>query len=91
MAADAKNLSGAEEYVSLALEIGEPIAPATEKNVRDAVAKADGVLPDSLHVSEKAITLCYDPARITKEELTNLLEQAGVQAKTTETDRAPFF
>jgi hypothetical protein len=88
---EAEHLSGAEEYVSLAVEIKELINPAIEKTVRDVVGKADGVLPDSLHLSEKTITVCYDPARISKEELTNLLKQAGVELKTAQTDRAPLL
>jgi len=91
MADEAKNLSGAEEYVSLSVEIKEPIGPVIEKNVRESVAKADGVQPDSLHLSGKTITVCYDPARISKEELTDLLKQAGVELKTAQTDRAPLL
>jgi hypothetical protein len=91
MGDEAKNLSGAEEYVSLSVEIKELINASIETNIRDAVGKADGVLPDSLHLSEKTITVCYDPARISKEELTNLLKQAGVELKTAQTDRPPLL
>ena len=91
MVDEAKNLSGAEEYVSLSVEIEGPIAPAIEKDVREAIGKAEGVLPDSLHLSEKTITLCYDPTRSSKENLTNLLKQAGVKFKAAETDRAPLL
>ena len=91
MADEAKNLSGAEEYISLAVEIEGTIAPTIEKSVREVVTKADGVLPDSLHLSEKRITLCYDPTRISKEELMSLLKQAGVALKTAQTNRAPLL
>jgi len=86
-----QNLSGAEEYVSLSIKIARSIDPKDEKNLREAAEKADGVLPDSLHIGEKTLTICYDPARIDKDEVTNLLKQAGAQFESVQTDRAPLL
>ena len=86
-----QNLSGAEEYVSLSIEIVKPIDPKAEKNVREAVDKADGVLADSLHIGEKTLTICYDPVRIGKDEVINLLKQAGAEFESVQTDRAPLL
>jgi len=91
MSEEAKNLSGAEEYVSLSIEIAKPIDPKAEKNVREAVNKADGVLADSLHIGEKTLTICYDPVRIGKDEVINLLKQAGAEFESVQTDRAPLL
>ena len=86
-----QNLSGAEEYVSLSIEIAKPIDPKAEKNVREAVDKTDGVLADSLHIGEKTLTICYDPVRIGKDEVINLLKQAGAEFESVQTDRAPLL
>ena len=91
MSDEAKNLSGAEEYVSLSIEIAKPIDPKAEKNVREAVDKTDGVLADSLHIGEKTLTICYDPVRIGKDEVINLLKQAGAEFESVQTDRAPLL
>jgi hypothetical protein len=91
MGEDTKNLSGAEEYVSLSVKIAKPINPKAEKNVREAVDRANGVLADSLHITEKTLTICYDPARIGKDEVINLLKQAGVELENVQTDRAPLL
>ena len=86
-----QNLSGAEEYVSLSIDIAKPIDPKAEKNVRETVEKADGVLADSLHMTEKTLTICYDPVRISKDEVMNLLKQAGTEFENTRTDGAPLL
>jgi hypothetical protein len=86
-----QNLSGAEEYISLSIQIAKPIDPKGEKNVRETVEKADGILADSLHISEKGLTICYDPAKIGKDEVINLLKQAGAEFDSVQTDRAPFL
>ena len=91
MSDEAKNLSGAEEYVSLSIEIAKPIDPKAEKNVREAVDKTDGVLADSLHITEKMLTICYDPVKIGKDEVINLLKQAGAELDSVQTDRAPLL
>ena len=91
MSDEAKNLSGAEEYVSLSIEIAKPIDPKAEKNVREAVDKTDGVLADSLHIGEKTLTICYDPVRIGKDEVINLLKQAGAEFESVQTDRASLL
>jgi len=88
---EAKNLSGAEEYVSLSIEIAKPIDAKTEKNIREAVEKADGILDDSLHLTEKTITICYDPVRLGKDEVVNLLKQAGAEFDSVQADRAPLL
>ena len=86
-----QNLSGAEEYVSLSIDIAKPIDPKAEKNVRETAEKADGVLADSLHITEKTLTICYDPVRISKDEVMNLLKQAGTEFENARTDRAPLL
>ena len=86
-----QNLSGAEEYVSLSIDIAKPIDPKAEKNVRETVEKTDGVLADSLHITEKTLTICYDPVRISKVEVMNLLKQAGTEFENARTDRAPLL
>jgi len=88
---DEENLSGAEEYVSLSIQIAKPIDPKSEKNVRETAEKADGVLADSLHITEKMLTICYDPVRIGKDEVINLLKQAGAELDSVQTDRAPLL
>ena len=88
---DEENLSGAEEYVSLSIQIAKPIDPKSEKNVRETAEKADGVLADSLHIGEKTLTICYDPVRIGKDEVINLLKQAGAELDSVQTDRAPLL
>jgi allophanate hydrolase subunit 1 len=55
------------------------------------VQKADGVVADSVHITEKTLTICYDPARISKDELINLLKQAGAELENAQTDRAPLL
>jgi len=91
MGAEANNLSGAEEYVSLSIKIGKPIDPKAEKNIRETVERADGVLADSLHISQKTLTICYDPLRISKDQVINLLKQAGVEFENIQSDRAPLL
>ena len=86
-----QNPSGAEEYVSLSIQIAKPIDPMGEKNVRQTVEKADGVLANSLHITEKTLTICYDPVRIGRDEVINLLKQAGTQFESVQTDRAPLL
>ena len=88
---DEENLSGAEEYVSLSIQIAKPIDPKSEKNVQETAEKADGVLADSLHITEKMLTICYDPVRIGKDEVINLLKQAGAELDSVQTDRAPLL
>ena len=85
-----QNLSGAEEYVSLSIDMAKPIHPMAEKNIRETVEKADGVLADSLHISEKTLTICYDPAKISKDEVINLLKP-GAEFESAQIDRAPLL
>ena len=53
--------------------------------------KADGVLADSLHLSEKTLTICYDPVRIGRDQVIDLLKQAGAELERAQTDRAPLL
>ena len=91
MSDEANSVSGAEEYVSLSMQMAKPIDPKGEQNIREAVEKADGVLADSLHLSEKTLTICYDPVRIGKDEVINLLKQAGAELASVQSDRAPLL
>lgn len=90
MNSEANDLSGAEDFVSIFVKTRQPIDGLAEKNVRDNVGKADGVVADSLHISERTITLCYDPARISQAQLATLLKRAGLEAEEVKFDRAPL-
>jgi hypothetical protein len=83
--------SGAEEYVSAEIKVASPIGPNEEKGIRDALAKIEGLEIDSLHIDECKVTVCYDPTRITSDELAKLISQAGASPGEIKTDRAPLL
>ena len=83
--------SGAEEFVSLEIELAEQLAPGAEQAVREALDKVENGAIDSLNVDEKKISVCYDPTRISREQLTKLISQAGAKPKEIQTNRAPLL
>ncbi len=83
--------SGAEEYVSAEIKVADAIGPKEEQGIRDALGKIERLAIDSLHIAENQITVCYDPTRITSEELVKLISQAGVRTEEIDTDRAPLL
>jgi hypothetical protein len=85
------NLSGAEEYIAAEIEMGKAIGPHEEKAIRDLLAKSDGVRSDTLAIDECKVTVYYDPARITKDEVVKLISQAGAQPSGVEAERAPLL
>lgn len=88
---DAKKLSGAEEYVAAEIELTDPLDPAQEKNLRDALAQTDPQALDSCDIGPKKISLCYDPTRTSKEELLRLIKQAGGQLGHVESESSPLI
>ena len=83
--------SGAEEFVSVEMELAERLGPEAEKAVREALDKVESGTIDSLNVDERKISVCYDPTRISREQLTKLVSQAGAKPKEIQTDRAPLL
>jgi hypothetical protein len=83
--------SGAEEFVSVEIELAERLGPEAEKAVREALDKVENGTIDSLNVDERKISVCYDPTRISREQLTKLVSQAGAKPKEIQTDRAPLL
>lgn len=91
MADPSEKSSGAEEYVSADIKVADPIGPKEEQGIRDALGKIEGLAIDSLHIAENQVTVCYDPTRVTSEELAKLISQAGVRTGEIDTDRAPLL
>lgn len=85
------NLSGAEEYIAAEVEVTEEIGPIAEKAIRDAVMKTNGIRADSLGIEGRKVTAYYDPTRITKDELTNLISRAGAKPAEVQTERSPLL
>ncbi len=83
--------SGAEEFVSVEMELADRLGPEAEKAVREALDKVESGTIDSLNVDERKISVCYDPTRISREQLTKLVSQAGAKPKEIQTDRAPLL
>jgi len=83
--------SGAEEFVSVEIELAERLGPEAEKAVREALDKVENGTIDSLNVDERKISVCYDPTRISREQLTKLISQAGAKPKEIQTNRAPLL
>jgi hypothetical protein len=86
-----EKLSGAEEYIAEEIEFAQPIGPREEQAIRDAVAKADGLRADSLGLDECKVTVYYDPTRITRDEVTKLISQAGAKPGHIHTERSPLL
>ena len=85
------NLSGAEEYIAEEIEFAQPIGPREEQAIRDAVGKTEGLRADSLGLDECKVTVYYDPTRITRDEVTKIISQAGATPGEIHTERSPLF
>ncbi len=88
---DAKKLSGAEEFIAAEIELAEALDPEQEKNLRDALAKIDPHALDSCDIGAKKISLCYDPTRTSKEDLLQLIQQAGGKPDHVESEGSPLL
>jgi hypothetical protein len=84
------NFSGAEEYISAEIEAAKEICPTEEKAIREAVTNSKAIRGDSLGIEGRKVTLYYDPTRMTKDELTKLIVQAGAKPSDVQTERAPL-
>ena len=88
---DSKNLSGAEEYIAAEIQLAEPLNPDQEKALRDALEKMDPRTFDSLDIGKKKISVCYDPTRITQDELLKVISQFGVKFSQVESEGSPLL
>jgi hypothetical protein len=91
MADDSEELSGAEEYVAAEIELAESLDPEQEKSLRDALAELDQHAFDSCDIDPKKISLCYDPTRTSKEELLQLIKQAGGKLENVASESSPLL
>ncbi len=91
MAEDEKHLSGAEEFVAAEIELSEPLDPEQEKNLRDALEKIDSRAFASCDLGAGKISLSYDPTRTTKEDLLQLIKQAGGKLEQVESEGSPLL
>jgi hypothetical protein len=88
---DSDQLSGAEEYIAAEIELSEPLDPDQERNVRDALEKVDPHAFDSCDIERKKISLCYDPTRISKKDLLQIIKQSGGQLEHIESEGSPLL
>ena len=87
----AEKLSGAEEYIAAEIDLQEPLDPAQEKTLRDALEKMDRRIFDSLDIGRKKISVCYDPTRLTKDELLETIIRSGVKLSNVESEGSPLL
>lgn len=83
--------SGAEEYVSILIELAEPLGPKEEKSVTDALNKLNPKSIESLQIDRNRITACYDPTAINRQILIRTITEAGGKIKEAKVDRTPFL
>ena len=88
---DSTTPSGAEEFVSMEIELAAPLDPEQEKNLRDAFAQLDEKTFASSDIGAEKISLSYDPTRMHKDELLGLIEQAGGKLKHVESEGSPLL
>jgi hypothetical protein len=88
---DKEHLSGAEEYVSIEVELIEPLKPDAEKDLRDALRKMDAKALDSCDIAPEKVSLCYDPTRTSRRQLLQLVQQAGGKLKHVESAASPLL
>jgi len=91
MADEQENLSGAEEYIAVEIELAEALDPEQEKNLRDALGKIDSQAFDSCDVDPKRISFCYDPTRTTKKDLLSAVARAGGKLAQVESEGSPLL
>jgi hypothetical protein len=86
-----QDLSGAEEYIAEEIEFAQPIGPHEEQAIRDAIGKTEGLRADSLGLDECKVIVYYDPTRVTRDEVTKLISQAGAKPDHIHTERSPLL
>ncbi len=91
MADDPKLFSGAEEYISIKIELAEPLDPDAEKNLRATIKHMDAVAFDSCEIAPGKISCCYDPTRTNKKALLEAIRQAGGKLKHIESEASPLL
>ncbi len=88
---DSKNLSGAEEYVAVEIELDTPLDPDGEKNLRDELGKIDPQALDSCTITPKKVSLCYDPTRTSRNQIVQLIQQIGGKPRDIEIAGSPLL
>jgi len=91
MANDPEQLSGAEEYVAVEIQLSERLDPEQETNLRDALEKIDAVSFDSCDIAPEKISFCYDPTRTNQKALLGAIKQAGGKLKQVESSGSPIL
>ena len=91
MGDEAESLSGAEEYVSIEIELIEPLNPDSEKDLREALREIDAKAFDSCDIAPEKVSLCYDPTRTSRRQLLQLVQQAGGKLKHVESAASPLL
>lgn len=84
-----EQLSGAEEYISAEIDLEHELNPEQEKALREVIEKRPGLRHDALSLSGKRITVYYDPAQVSREDLVAMVKQGGADASDVQTQRAP--
>ena len=59
--------------------------------MRDALSKLDPRTFASLDIGEKKISACYNPTRIAKDELLNIIAHSGLKLTKVETEGSPLL
>ena len=88
---DSENLSGAEEYVAVEIELNAPLDPDQEKNLRDELGKIDPQALDSCTITPKKVSLCYDPTRTSRNQIITLVQQIGGKPQDVEIAASPLL
>ncbi len=88
---DSEQLSGAEEYIAIEIDLSEPLDPEHEKSLRDALEQIDPHAFESCDVDPKKISLCYDPTRTSKEHLLQLVRKVGGKPAHVESEGSPLL
>ena len=91
MTDELRKLSGAEEFVSAEIDPAEPLDPDQEKNLRTALEKIAARAFGSCDISAKRISFSYDPTRTSKEQLLELIRQAGGKPAHIESEGSPLL
>lgn len=85
-------LSGAEEYVSLAVELERSLDPEQEKSLRDALLRMENeAVIASFDIGPEKVSVCYDPTKTSEKELTQLISWAGDQNGDKDVQWTPYM
>ena len=91
MADNPDKLSGAEEYIAAEIRLSHPLDPEQEKNLRDGLEKLEAGALNSCDIAPQKISLCYDPTRTSKDDLLQLIGQAGGKLDQVESEGSPLL